>query len=1027
MAKLILVLFAALSAIAYHPASAQSALHREIIAKRAEFMAAEKAGDYRTSVEITRSLLPLVARDRGQQSAFYAQAQQDHGMALHWDGRSTEAVPFLASAYGYMRSRAPRHSNTLAIMNNYFVVLLNAEQFSKAEPIGEELLVIRETTLGGRHVETLLIKHNLASLYSDQGKPFKASGLLDAVLRIRRETAGNDDPQTLTSMHNLGVEFNKLFFFDQALNLFAEASERRGRVLGPDHPTTLSSLTGYTTSLLGTGQSEKALDILDRIIPVFERKLGPSHPTTLGALHNKGRALSALGNVEESHALLTKTTDLYRSSSAKGGSGALNSDLALAWSYQNRKESKKAYALFTAVRPKIVKIFGPKHGLVFAATSGQAEALRSLGRFVEAEKAAIDADKIYRSYTTFPNPNTLKLISDIRLDNPQRKQKAIETSRNLLTILREDRPRVELGGANSARFDKLTFLDNEFYATILDSFWFAESRSGNPVPLSDEVFDAAQGMLATKASQAFAKSAAAKIASRTSRQNLKLIDALTLADKEWADLENRLQAANIHRAPVSTLQDLRRRKAANEQTISRLVAKLTASAPEYIDLLRPKPFSIKEAQNLLKTDESILLTLPTNHGVHVLVISKQKTDWFRADLGPEELKNAVQRLLWDVGGDVDVSMEKTLKWGEEGEGAYPFDRKSAFNLYEKIIRPVVASLAGKRHVFVAASGSLSALPLGLLVTEKPVGMDGDPADLRSTKWLADAFPIIRVPSVRSLALLRMQQGISTDDSNTIFSGFGDPLLDGEAAQRGVGKAKRLRSGGKAVLASDIYDKSAQTSANSTVRSAALKQLARLPGTAVELKAMQSAFGAPEQSLHLGASASEKEIRQADLSKVDVLAIATHGLLAGEISGAVEPGLVMTPPNGTDTKFDGYLTASEIALMNLSADWVILSACNTAAGDGSDGAAGLSGLARAFFLAGAENLLASHWPIRDDVAPILTVRMIELAKADKNMSRAEALQQAIREVRNESAHDSDDDTWAHPSAWAPFSLIGDAGF
>ena len=102
----------------------------------------------------------------------------------------------------------------------------------------------------------------------------------------------------------------------------------------------------------------------------------------------------------------------------------------------------------------------------------------------------------------------------------------------------------------------------------------------------------------------------------------------------------------------------------------------------------------------------------------------------------------------------------------------------------------------------------------------------------------------------------------------------------------------------------------------------------------------------------------------------------------------------------------------------------MSACNTAAGDGSAGAPGLSGLARAFFYAGARNLLASHWPVGDEVAPRLTVRTFELLAADPKLSRAEAFQRAIREVREDKSHDKSETSWAHPAAWAPFSLIGD---
>jgi CHAT domain-containing protein len=85
-----------------------------------------------------------------------------------------------------------------------------------------------------------------------------------------------------------------------------------------------------------------------------------------------------------------------------------------------------------------------------------------------------------------------------------------------------------------------------------------------------------------------------------------------------------------------------------------------------------------------------------------------------------------------------------------------------------------------------------------------------------------------------------------------------------------------------------------------------------------------------------------------LSRYQVVAFATHGLVAGEIKGLAEPGLVLTVPDQPTEADDGLLTASEVATLALDADWVILSACNTAAGD-KPGAEALSGLARTFFM------------------------------------------------------------------------------
>ena len=312
---------------------------------------------------------------------------------------------------------------------------------------------------------------------------------------------------------------------------------------------------------------------------------------------------------------------------------------------------------------------------------------------------------------------------------------------------------------------------------------------------------------------------------------------------------------------------------------------------------------------------------------------------------------------------------------------------------------------------MAASGALASLPFEVLVTKPPSGNHDDPAALRATSWLADTYALVQIPSLQSLDFICRFSGGAGQSANGLgangFVGFGDPVQSdpltpahSAAAQASANKhvfgPKHNRDGG------GIADFTA------------LRTLPSLPGTALELDNMRSALGAPLTAIRLREQDTETAVHNADLSQVRVLAFATHGLLAGAMGDDSEPGLVFNPPDLPGEADYGLLTASEITTLTLNADWVILSACNTAAGDRSG--EGLSGLARAFFYAGARSLLASHWPVRDDVTAELTVAAIKVHQA--GMSRADALQAAKRQIRN----DPTDPTRADPSAWAPFSLV-----
>jgi CHAT domain-containing protein len=196
----------------------------------------------------------------------------------------------------------------------------------------------------------------------------------------------------------------------------------------------------------------------------------------------------------------------------------------------------------------------------------------------------------------------------------------------------------------------------------------------------------------------------------------------------------------------------------------------------------------------------------------------------------------------------------------------------------------------------------------------------------------------------------------------------------------------------------------------------------LPETAEELCAVARELGVGSADIYLGARATETAIKHlseaGELSKYRILHFATHGALAGQVSDNAEPGLLLTPPSKPTEIDDGYLSASEVAGLKLNADWVILSACNTAAG-GVDGAEALSGLARAFFYAGARAVLVSHWAVYSDAAVKLITGAVKRMANDESIGRAQAMRQSMLAMI-----DKGDPREAHPAYWAPFALVGE---
>jgi len=214
-------------------------------------------------------------------------------------------------------------------------------------------------------------------------------------------------------------------------------------------------------------------------------------------------------------------------------------------------------------------------------------------------------------------------------------------------------------------------------------------------------------------------------------------------------------------------------------------------------------------------------------------------------------------------------------------------------------------------------------------------------------------------------------------------------------------------------------------------SARLAVLPRLPDTADEIRRIALAMNADlTRDVFLGERANEQAVKTLDLSGYKVIAFATHGLVAGDLDGLTQPALALTAPEVAQVDGDGLLTMEEILGLRLNADWVLLSACNTASGEGA-GSEAISGLGRAFFYAGARALLVSNWPVETTSARDLTTDIFRRQRGQSGLTRAQALQQAMNALIDGSGFvDARTNqivfSYAHPIFWAPFTLVGDGG-
>jgi CHAT domain-containing protein/tetratricopeptide (TPR) repeat protein len=409
--------------------------------------------------------------------------------------------------------------------------------------------------------------------------------------------------------------------------------------------------------------------------------------------------------------------------------------------------------------------------------------------------------------------------------------------------------------------------------------------------------------------------------------------------------------------------------------VERLNAQIISQFPAYAKMARPQPIALRDLQARLTDAQALILPLNLVDRVATIAVTRQRVFWAEAKGSGRAVNALVARIRSSIDEARLVANPKSAS----------FDGRAAHALYRALLPGHLdAAIARKSEWLFPSSGLASNIPAALLLTRAP--KPGE--DLAQAPWL------IRSHAVSVISDFTLPSAGDAHSGHARFAGIGDPAL-GTITQQPVQYAALFRGG--------------------IVSTESIRALPSLPGAGSELGRMAAAFGGKAHIL-LQKEATEAAVKAFDFTPYSVVAFATHGLTSGEVNGLSEPALVLTPPFTANEADDGLLTASEIAQLNIPADWVILSACNSGSGRNAT-APTFSGLARAFRMAGARSFLLSHWPVRDDVAARLTVASVK--NAVNGLSKAEALRRAILSL----IKDKKVPMAAHPATWAPFVIIG----
>ena len=781
-----------------------------------------------------------------------------------------------------------------------------------------------------------------------------------------------------------------------------EAPERHHSFLD-DHELGLAGNLTRQGRLL---EAELAVrNVLRRVL----NRLGRYAPTTAITVGQFAGLLNAQGRSRDAEAMARAAVDIHMTiGSAPGARPYVNARRALGTALVLQARWQDGLAVFEEMRADLAKDPASlerigRHGPMWAL------ALIKSGRAAEA--VPIIEDRVGRAREQL-GPSHYNVaqwrgfLAMALAETGQQGRALAEFQEAIKVLLVRGRADSDEESGISARMWRLAII-LEGYIKLLHEIR-SEARAGfDPAAEAFRMADALRGQGAQRALAASAARAAAN-------------------DPALAELVRREQDTKQHISVLySTL--LRLLNAPADQQLPRVVAQMRTRIPElekerralfadlekrfpaYVNLINPKPATVEEARTALREGEALVSVFATEERTYVWVVPRQGAVGFHASKMGEQ---AASRIVGQL--------RRALDPGQVALERFPdFDITGAHRLYVELLKPVEGAWKGAHTLMVVANGALGQLPFTVLPTE-PVSVAADSGlkfeRYRAVPWLVKQVAVTQLPAVSTLVTLRaLPQGSA---ARSPFIGFGDPQF-GAVTPAASTQPVALRMRNAALPRPEEGGKPADWTPYS--------QLAPLPDTREEILSIAQTLKAdPQKDVFLGLQASKDNVKKSDLRNRRIVAFATHGLIPGDFPNLEEPALALSAPDGNAET--GLLTLGDILGLKMDADLVVLSACNTAAGDGA-GADAISGLGRGFFYAGSRALLVTHWPVETRSARLLVTNIFERYANTASVSRAEALRQASIEVMQDSAKDAGGKplfSYAHPVFWAPYALVGDGG-
>lgn len=874
----------------------------------------------------------------------------------------------------YGKVQGTDHPDFAYALSNLAYLYNSLGNYEKALPLFIQTKDIYQKTLGEEHPLFANTLNSLAGLLSSMGDYEKALLFSIQAKNIREKILGKEHADLASSLNNVASLHNKMGNYEKALPLFIQAKNIQEKTYGREHPLFANALNNLAVLYSSMGDYNKELLFLVQAKNIYEKTLGNDHPMLATTLNNLATLYQSQGNYEKALPLFIKTKNIREKALGKAHPLFALSLTNLAGLYNKTGNYKKALLLFMQAKEIREQVLGQEHHEFANSLNHLGKLQGTIGNYEEALFLFIQAIQVMSLNNISSNinlswadtllhskyPSKLHLEETISslggiydLFSSNKTDEAIKRQQRVVAhLITQLLHKLRTQVSNEQDKLKVLKLSSLWLELNLNVLNTAE-HSPNAFQLADENKSVLL-LQATKSEQTY------KLGN--------LPDSLIIKDKKMHIKQSQLQAKLMENRSEEEKNSLRNELIQINQNMDDFVQFLKNKYPRYYKLKYQQiNTKVKDIQALLDDNTTLLEYVIGDSVVHIFYVDQTVVEWKKVVLSNKSLNYHIKSF------HSALSNYKVIL--ENEERAYRDYTIHAHWFYKNLLAPVLKDKKNIQNLIIVTDGEIGHLPFETFLVEQAPQT---------------------VTNYHQLHYLVNDYNISYNYSATLWK-------ENVEAPTPVNNGQILALAANYKLKLDSSSTTVRLPNEQLIR----ETLLPLPAAREEVKTLQEKY---RGFFAFDALASEKIVKE-KASDFAILHFATHGILNSK--KPILSSLAFS--EDSDSIESNFWQAYEISKMQLNANLVVLSACETGFGEFEKGN-GIASLARAFMYAGASSLIVSLWQVNDYATSEIMNNLYE------NLANGMRKDKALRLAKIKYMK-STEGIMAHPVFWSPFIQIG----